>query len=202
MTIGRYAQVNSIGAVNAICMTDIADEFVTDGYHDAINAITFVSVPEGIDNITLIESYRYINNIWLNLGLKPSCHHIYDETLKSWVFDIVSARAAKWLDIKTARNKQEISGFHYLGKQIDSDYMSVSRISSAAQSANISIQSGIDFSIRWTCADNSILVLDGPGMMSMHIALTQHISDIHEKAAAFRLIISESNEVSLSAISW
>jgi len=103
--------------------------------------------------------------------------------------------------INSKRDSLEQSGFPYLGKVIDSNPVSVQRISIAAQAAQFAAASSQPFSIDWTCQDNSILTLTADSMIAMPVALAMFANSIHhiarEKKALIdaAITIAEVNEV-------
>lgn len=88
--------------------------------------------------------------------------------------------------INVERDRREESGFPYLGKWLDSDARSVQRIVVTAQAAQIAVAAGQEFSETWICADNTLLPLDGPGLVGMPVALASNAGAIHARASALK----------------
>lgn len=86
--------------------------------------------------------------------------------------------------VNTVRNEKEAGGFNYMGKRIDSDSAAVRRITMAGVAALAAKAAAQPFSVEWTCADNSTLVLDADGMIGMVAAATQAGAAVHAVAKA------------------
>jgi len=81
---------------------------------------------------------------------------------------------------KEIRTQKEISGFTYLGHEIDSDRDSIQRITQAAAVALQSKISGQPFNVIWICKDDEGLSLDADGVIGLQQALTQHGANCHD----------------------
>lgn len=104
-------------------------------------------------------------------------------------------------EIKSKRDFMEVAGFSYLGKVIDSNERSCQRITTAAQAAQVAISLGQAFDVEWTCADNSSLLLDGPAMLGMPVALAQYGEALHTHARTLKAqVIAAANLDELAAI--
>jgi hypothetical protein len=84
--------------------------------------------------------------------------------------------------INSIRDNLEQGGFPYADKIIDSNPVSVQRITVAVQAAQAAVGAGQPFAIDWTCQDNSVLSLDAFGMMGMPVALALYAKELHETA--------------------
>lgn len=91
-------------------------------------------------------------------------------------------RAEKRAEIIAARNAVITGGFSYLGKRIDSDRDSVMSITGAGVAALAAKASGLPYSVTWTCADDSTIILDADGVLGMVIALAMFADTEHTKA--------------------
>lgn len=119
------------------------------------------------------------------------------------VLTIDELKAAKWAEIKTKRDTLEQSGVPYLGKIIDSDTISVQRIAIAVQAAQAAINAGIDFTLDWTCADNTVLTMTAAEVVGMSVALAQHADSLHQTARGLRERIEAATTAEeLAAIKW
>lgn len=91
---------------------------------------------------------------------------------------------AKWNEIKTARDDAEQAGCPYMGKAIDSDQLSVQRVSIAVQAA---IGAGAEnFTIDWTMQDNTITTMTAEQVIGMSAALAAYSNALHAKARQLR----------------
>ena len=100
-------------------------------------------------------------------------------------------KQAKRDEINQARDNAEQGGFLYLGKIFDSDPISCLRIALASQTALISMQSQTEFSVEWTCQDNSKITLSAEQTVGMSVALTQWSNSCHIKATELKNLIKK-----------
>ena len=106
-------------------------------------------------------------------------------------------------EINTARDNAEQGGFEYLGKVFDSDPVSCQRIALASQTAMMCKQAGQEFTVIWTCQDNTTIELDADTMMGVLIALTQWSNTCHTKASALKEQLElATTEEEINAINW
>ena len=99
---------------------------------------------------------------------------------------IAELQAAAWSRIKAERDRREQSGAPYLGKVLDSDEKSVTRISIAVQAAQAAISAGTAFSLDWTMQDNSVVTMTAAEVVGMSVALATHSNGLHLAARAVR----------------
>lgn len=100
--------------------------------------------------------------------------------------DIEQLRAEAWGRIKAKRDAEETAGFMFMEKLLDSDHVSVQRISIAVQAAQAAISAVQPFSLDWTTADGSVLEgLTAQQVITMPFYLAQHANVLHQKARAF-----------------
>lgn len=104
------------------------------------------------------------------------------------LFDL---QAAAWARIKSERDRREQAGAPYLGKILDSDEKSVTRISIAVQAAQAAISAGTAFSLDWTMQDNSVVTMTTAEVVGMSVALAAHSNSIHQAARVARIAIDE-----------
>ena len=97
---------------------------------------------------------------------------------------LAELQSQAWSRIKAERDRREQSGAPYLGKVLDSDEKSVTRISIAMQAAQASISAGTAFSLDWTMQDNSVLNMTAAQVVGMSVALATHSNGLHLAARA------------------
>lgn len=115
--------------------------------------------------------------------------------------NLESARASKRQAVNAERDRRETAGFPYMGKTLDSDSVSVQRITVVSQAAMAAASAGAPFSIEWTCADDSTLTLDAAGMIGMPAALATYGSALHQHARSLKAQIeAATNSQELAAI--
>lgn len=119
---------------------------------------------------------------YLNAGWKQEDIGYISET------PLIEVKAAKKLDINAKRNDIEQSGFIYLGKTIQSDSVSVTRITIAVQAAQtaISQNTASAFSLEWMCADNTTLTLTAAQTVAMSVALASFGQSLHTTATILK----------------
>lgn len=102
------------------------------------------------------------------------------EARPNWVpAPLILAKARLQSAINEERNRREQTSFAYLGKQIDSDPVSVQRISVAAATAQMALAASVPYSLEWSCADNTTLPLDAMGVLGMMQALGSYGLAVH-----------------------
>ena len=100
-------------------------------------------------------------------------------------------KAAKREEINKARDAAEQGGFEYMGKIFDSDPVSCQRIALASQTALISKQASQEFSVEWTCQDNSKILLSADDTIGLSVALTQWSNICHVKASELKALVEQ-----------
>jgi len=95
-------------------------------------------------------------------------------------------KTVKKLAINAKRNELEQSGFTYMDKTIQSDPVSVQRITIAVQSAQVAISTSSDFSLEWMCADNTTLTLTADQTVAMAVFLASFGQTLHNTATKLK----------------
>lgn len=140
--------------------------------------------------MTLMDVEQAYDNNWYEVGYVPQ--QPLDE-LKELKRD----------EINKARDEAEQGGFLYLGKMFDSDPISCQRIALASQTALISMQSQTEFSVEWTCQDNSKITLSAEQTVGMSVALTQWSNSCHIKATELKNLVKNATTAEeLEEIYW
>lgn len=112
-------------------------------------------------------------------------------------------KADKRQQINGARDTAEQSGFDYLGKRLDSDQVSVARITVVVQAAQVAIAAGQPFEVTWTAQDNSHLVMDAQQVVGMPIALATNANTLHQRAAQLKAQIDAATTIAeVEAVNW
>ncbi|WP_159917879.1 DUF4376 domain-containing protein [Pantoea sp. 18069] len=144
--------------------------------------------------------YVSAGRVW-DMPLRPSSAHIFDYTKKEWSDPrtLLELRAARWDEIKLARDAAEFGGFVWAGSRFDSDAVSQSRLRGAAQEA----AQLPTFARVWTLADNTFRELNAAGMTAVVAALDAHIDRQHALARELRMQINAAtNAAQLAGIRW
>ncbi|MHB1098649.1 MAG: DUF4376 domain-containing protein [Burkholderiales bacterium] len=113
------------------------------------------------------------------------------------------AQARARANLIVARNAEITSGFPYLGKTIDSDRDSVMSITGAGVAALAAKAAGLPYSVTWTCADDSTIVLDADGVLGMVVSLAMFADAQHAKARPLKDAIKEAKTADdLKKVKW
>lgn len=113
---------------------------------------------------------------------------------------IEEVRQAKWEEIKAKRDTEEQAGCPYMGSVLDSDSLSVQRINTAVQAAQVV---GESFAVDWTMQDNTVVHMTYADVLGMPAALAVFSNDLHQKARGLRDQINAAETVEeVEAITW
>lgn len=113
------------------------------------------------------------------------------------------AKADKHDQINSMRDNLEQGGFPYMGKVLDSNSISVQRITVVAQAAQAALATGTPFTINWMCQDNTVLVLDAAGAIGMPAALAMHANQLHQHGREKKALIDSATTIeAVDAIQW
>ena len=118
--------------------------------------------------------------------------------------DLKSLKKKKIEEFKATRNEKESGGFPYMGKILDSDATSCQRIAMAAQSATTAILTNQSFpEIKWSCADNTILMLNAQSLAGVPVALAMFSAQLHETYGHLKSRVEMAkNKEELELIKW
>lgn len=113
---------------------------------------------------------------------------------------IEEVKQAKWEEIKARRDAEEQSGCPYMGSVLDSDSLSVQRINTAVQAAQVV---GESFAVDWTMKDNTVIHMTYPDVLGMPAALAVFSNQLHMKAREKRDQINAAETIEeVNAIEW
>lgn len=100
---------------------------------------------------------------------------------------VEAVASSAWEDVKAARDAAEQAGCPYMGKTLDSDQLSVQRISIAVQAAQGALAAGEgSFTLDWTMQDNSVVAMTAEQVVGMSAALAAYSNVLHEQARTLR----------------
>lgn len=136
---------------------------------------------------------------------RPGLGWRWDNSTMGW-FDtrtLDDLKAAKWAEIRAARDAAEFGGFTWDGDDFDSDGPSQARIMGAVQMATLAAMVDQPFSIEWTLASNAVRTLDGGDMAAVGLTLGAHVAQQHETGRSLRAAIDAcATAGEVAAISW
>ncbi|MFU9046367.1 DUF4376 domain-containing protein [Acinetobacter tibetensis] len=117
--------------------------------------------------------------------------------------DLEDAKQQRWARIVAIRDGLEGEGFTYLNKPFDSDERSILRIGITAQAAMAAALTGADFSVDWTCADNSILSMTRDQVVGLPVALAAHANEIHLQARNLKVALDNAGSIAeVQLVQW
>lgn len=152
-------------------------------------------IPEG--------STHYYEGMFLTAPPAPSEFHVWKEETFTWEVSQASIDEAKQVardHINKARDAARNSGFEAFGKTFDSDEASRTNIIFASQAANILPE---DFTINWTCADNSQITLSKAQLLQLPVFLVSAGNVIHQRALELKAQIDAANTLEeINAVTW
>lgn len=137
----------------------------------------------------------------VDMPVRPSDKHVFDYMQRTWIDlrPLPDLKAAKWQEVKQARDDAEFGGFAWDSSHFDSDAVSQSRLRGAALEA---VRSPA-FSRLWTLADNTARQLHAPDMAAVVTALDDHIARQHAVARELRTQINAATTAAqLAGIHW
>lgn len=109
-------------------------------------------------------------------------------------------KAARWKAIRQDRDNAEQAGCPYMDSVLDSDSLSVQRINTAVQAAQVI---GESFAVDWTMQDNSVIHMTYADVLGMPAALAAFSNELHTKARGLRERIEAAETVEeVNAIVW
>jgi len=126
----------------------------------------------------------------------------WDWTQMEWADprSLDDVKAAKWEEVKRMRSLELEAGFSSQGNPFQCDPESKANIIGACQLAQVV---GPSFTITWTCADNSVVILSHAQMIQVGVDMGLHINTMHAIARSLRTQIEEAETVDeIDAVRW
>lgn len=182
--------VNSVGRYVDLSSLDLAIVEVHFDTSTNNGKVIYADREQGLGRAAFNNLYAKYWQIWVAGGTTPT------RTLEQ-------VKTDKREQINSIRDNLEQNGFPYMEKVIDSNPVSVQRITVAVQAAQAAIGAGQPFAITWTCQDNSTLELDAVGMMGMPVALAMFANTLHETARTKKELIDSATSIEeVEAVTW
>lgn len=139
-----------------------------------------------IDYCTRVQEFFESHPDWCGTGpARPSSDHIWAPLTLEWVAPVVDldkVKADQWAKVKRDRAIAEYAGFAWDGSVFDSNPTSQQRIYNNVTRA----QSNPSFSEAWTLADNTARTLNAQDMVSVGVALGDHVAAQVARSQALR----------------
>ena len=109
--------------------------------------------------------------------------------------ELLEAKISQIIEqINVERDRREQTTFPYAGKLIDSDPVSVQRITVASSTASMALSAGVPYQLDWICADNSLLTLDAMGVLGMMQALGSYGLALHMHSRGLKAAVLASGD--------
>ena len=140
-----------------------------------------------------------------NIPPKPAIYAKFDWKAKEWKDPrtLQEVKDDKWASIKAKRDVAEFSTFTFMGIEYDCNEVSRARIQGAVQLASIALTNEMPYSIDWTVADNSTVILDGISMVQLGLALGAFTNNLHVYAKSLRnQIYGTEDKAIIESIEW
>lgn len=142
----------------------------------------------------------YTGEAKLQIAEKLALLGLYEEAHED---PLERAKQLRWNRLLSIRDGLESKGFNYLGKTFDSDQRSILRIGMTAQAAMAAAMQGTDFSIDWTCADNSVLSMTRDQVIGLPVALATHANAIHLQARDLKVALDNAGSIAeVQLVQW
>lgn len=146
-----------------------------------------------------IKTQYIANGEAVDMGPRPSDHHIFDFTTKEWTLDLDAARSSAWARVKKARDVEIASGVGYEGHIFDSCEQSMHRMMMCAQA----VQASQDSTVAWTLADNSSVIIHATDILRISSLMWTRFQALFAKGQRLREQIQQATtQAQLGAISW
>ena len=148
----------------------------------------------------------YADGVHKPRPVRPSVFHDFDDASFSWVLRetfMDEAKAAARERITNLRDAAEREPFIAHGRPFDASDKAVQRLLGASQAAAIAKQLGKPFSIEWTCADNTTLIMDADMLIEIPVVMAQAADALHKKARLLKERIDAATTLEeITAIAW
>ena len=130
--------------------------------------------------------------------------YAWDNYTMQWVDarSLQELRQDQWVLVKAARDRAEAAGFVWDGSYFDSDPVSQSRIQGAVILAMQALSAGVEFTIDWTLADNTVRTLSAIDMTAVGHALSVHVETQHTIGRTLRAAIEGADTNTVKTMVW
>lgn len=143
---------------------------------------------------------HYLDGEFHTKPAQPSPAHQWDDASFTWIPNLEWAKTLAKARINADRNAAELAGFEAYGVMFDSDQDSQRRILVAASTAQTV---GATFSIDWTTADNSTILLNQEQMVNLPVIMAQAGNLLHQKARLLKSQIDNAVTIEeINSIQW
>lgn len=154
------------------------------------------------------ESHWWDGEQWQGRGEPPSPSAQWDKVTHNWyvvepeAIPLSTLQAAKWEAIKLLRSQAEQAPVFINGSLFDADTLSLQRISSTIQYAQI-VGGASGWSTVWTTADNKPVTVDINTLIAVGVAIGRQVMAVHAYGRTLREAIDSSTSAEeLEAIEW
>ena len=128
---------------------------------------------------------------------RPQSRAHWSNITYRWIHEVTldEIKVSKWDDIKVVRDIVEFGTFTWGIFEFDATQISQQRIMQAALAAATAKSIDAVFSKKWTLKDNSIITLNADDMISVSLALDNHVNAVHTKSQLLRSKIESATSI-------
>lgn len=151
------------------------------------------------------DATHYIDGSAVAFPVQGNPAQTWDWTAKAWVDQrsLDDVKAAKWTEIKAAREAIEYGSFTWDGSTFDADPVSTSRIMGAFALALAAQAAGQPYSQDWTLADNTTRTLSAADMLTVGAALGARVAGAFATASTLRAQIEAATTIEeVEDVTW
>ncbi len=142
---------------------------------------------------------------WVVRAAQPEKHSIFDWTTKQWIDPrtLQDLKAAKWADIKRARDAAELGPFTYDAMEFDGDLNAQRRLAAYISISKSALAAGREFVAEFTLADDTQVTLSAQDFVGIELAKVQSVAAAFALASVLRGQIEAAQTLAeLDAIHW
>ena len=159
---------------------------------DSVSAVIGASQSViGVDATVSDHTHYIASGVPVVMPAQPDPAFVWDWLTHAWTDPrtLAQRKATKWASMKAARNTAINAPLVTPHGTFDADPASRANIAGAVALAQTLAAAVPPFSITYTLADNTSVVLDGPGMVSVGLALGAQVQAAFATARALRVQI-------------
>jgi hypothetical protein len=161
---------------------------------------SYTEMGEGDDSTHYVADGEFVA-----IPVQPSTDHTFDWTAKAWVDPrtLEDHRQLKWEEMKAERTAHNLTPLTTPYGVFDADADSQIKMTNAAAMLQVKASRGEPFSVDFTLADNTVVLLDVTEMENVGLALGARSIANHETSRVLRVQIWDATTIAeVEAITW